>query len=131
MSTYSKVMQIVGLFGWLAISFIASAIGAVASLQADAFYIQLVRPNWAPPPSIFGPVWIVLYALMGIAAWLVWRVDGFRTAKVWAYSVPYSAGSQCFLELAVLRMAPGCVSVLGHTFAVAAHRSNAGRPSGA
>lgn len=31
------------------------------------------RPEWAPPSSVFGPVWTVLYALMGIAAWLVWR----------------------------------------------------------
>lgn len=82
MSSYSKVIQITGLIGWLAVSFIASAIGAVASLQAGSFYAQLVRPDWAPPPSIFGPVWIVLYALMGIAAWLVWRACGFRPAKV-------------------------------------------------
>jgi benzodiazapine receptor len=82
MSTYSKLMQITGLIGWLALSFIASAIGAVASLQAGSFYIQLVRPDWAPPPSIFGPVWTALYALMGIASWLVWRADGFRPAKV-------------------------------------------------
>lgn len=82
MSTYSKVMQIAGLIGWLAISFIASAIGAVASLQAGSFYIQLVRPDWAPPPSIFGPVWTAMYTLMGIAAWMVWRADGFRTAKI-------------------------------------------------
>jgi benzodiazapine receptor len=82
MSTYSKLMQIAGLIGWLGISFITSAIGAVASLQAGSFYIQLVRPDWAPPPSIFGPVWTALYALMGIAAWLVWRADGFHPAKV-------------------------------------------------
>lgn len=82
MSPYSKVMQFAGLIGWLAVSFIASAIGAVASLQAGSFYTQLVRPDWAPPPSIFGPVWTVLYALMGIAAWLVWRARGFRPAKV-------------------------------------------------
>jgi benzodiazapine receptor len=82
MSTYSKLMQITGLIGWLTLSFIASAIGAVASLQAGSFYIQLVRPDWAPPPSIFGPVWTALYALMGIASWLVWRADGFRPAKV-------------------------------------------------
>jgi tryptophan-rich sensory protein len=82
MSTYSKAMQITGLIGWLAISFTASAIGAVASMQSGPFYVQLVRPDWAPPPSIFGPVWTVLYALMGIAAWLVWRNDGFRPAKI-------------------------------------------------
>ena len=82
MSKKSKVMEIAGLIGWLAITFIASAIGAFATLQAGSFYIQLVRPDWAPPPSIFGPVWTALYAIMGIAAWLVWRTDGFRTAKV-------------------------------------------------
>ncbi|HAR95879.1 MAG TPA: sensory protein [Deltaproteobacteria bacterium] len=81
MSNYSKAVQIAGLVGWLAVSFTASAIGAVASLQAGSFYIHLVRPDWAPPPSIFGPVWTALYALMGVAAWLVWRADGFRPAK--------------------------------------------------
>ena len=82
MSPYSKGIQIAGLIGWLAVSFLASAIGAVATMQAGSFYTQLARPDWAPPPSIFGPVWTVLYALMGIAAWLVWRVGGFRSARV-------------------------------------------------
>jgi len=70
--------QILGLVAWLAVSFAASIIGAVASIQAKAFYGQLVQPAWAPPPGVFGPVWTVLYALMGIAAWLVWRSGGFR-----------------------------------------------------
>jgi benzodiazapine receptor len=65
--------QILGLAGWLALAFAAAAVGAVASVQAVSFYAQLVRPAWAPPASVFGPVWSVLYALMGIAAWLVWR----------------------------------------------------------
>ena len=65
----------------MAASFIAAAIGSAASIQAGSFYTQLVRPDWAPPPDIFGPVWTVLYALMGIAAWLVWRVAGFRAAR--------------------------------------------------
>jgi tryptophan-rich sensory protein len=61
------------LFGWLAVSFTASAIGAIASVNARTFYQQLDRPSWAPPGSIFGPVWTFLFALMGIAAWLIWR----------------------------------------------------------
>lgn len=81
MSPPTKRKQIVGLVGWLIISFVAAAIGGVASIQAGTFYTQLVRPDWAPPPSIFGPAWTVLYALMGIGAWLVWRVAGFRGAK--------------------------------------------------
>lgn len=77
-----KNQQIVGLVGWLLVSFAAAAIGSAASIQAGPFYGQLERPEWAPPASVFGPVWTVLYALMGIAAWLVWRIDGFRGA--WA-----------------------------------------------
>jgi tryptophan-rich sensory protein len=81
MAPLSKKKQIVGLVSWLFVSFVAAAIGAAASIQAGAFYSQLARPDWSPPPSVFGPVWTVLYALMGIAAWLVWRVGGFRAAR--------------------------------------------------
>jgi translocator protein len=82
MAQLSVQKQVVGLVGWLVVSFVAAAIGGAASVQAGPFYTQLVRPDWAPPPSTFGPVWTVLYALMAIAAWLVWRVAGFRAAKV-------------------------------------------------
>lgn len=81
MAPLTKRKQIVGLVGWLISSFIAAAIGGAASIQAGPFYMQLARPDWAPPPSIFGPVWTVLYALMGVAAWLVWRAGGFRAAR--------------------------------------------------
>jgi tryptophan-rich sensory protein len=74
----SMTKQVIGLMGWLGVSFAASAAGAVASIQAKTFYSQLVQPEWAPPPGVFGPVWMVLYTLMGIAAWLVWRGGGFR-----------------------------------------------------
>ncbi len=48
--------------------------GAAGGLVTDpSFYRELVRPTWAPPPWLFGPVWITLYALMGTAASLVWR----------------------------------------------------------
>lgn len=73
--------QILGLAGWLLVTFIAAAIGAVASINAGAFYAQLVRPVWAPPASLFGPVWTGLYILMGVAAWLVWRADEFRVTR--------------------------------------------------
>jgi tryptophan-rich sensory protein len=81
MSTLNKREQILGLVGWLIVVFVAAAIGALASAQAGPFYAQLARPDWAPPASLFGPVWSVLYALMGIAAWLVWRERGFHQAR--------------------------------------------------
>ena len=73
----SMVKQVFGLVGWLVVSFTASAIGAMASIQAKSFYGQLIQPDWAPPAGVFGPVWSVLFALMGVAAWLVWRAGGF------------------------------------------------------
>ena len=81
MRPLTKQSQFLGLAGWLIVSFIAAAIGGAASVQAGPFYAQLVHPDWAPPGSVFGPVWTVLYVLMGIAAWLIWRIAGFRAAR--------------------------------------------------
>ena len=61
------------LVGWLLLSFAAAAIGAIASANAPDFYGQLSRPAWAPPAWLFGPVWTVLYVLIGLSAWMVWR----------------------------------------------------------
>lgn len=74
--------QALGLAGWLAASFVTGGIGAVASASAASFYGGLAQPSWAPPAWVFGPVWTVLYILMGVAAWLVWREHGFRGAAV-------------------------------------------------
>lgn len=60
----------------LLFAFAAGGLGAIASVDAASFYAQLSKPGWAPPAWVFGPVWSVLYALMGIAAWLVWRRRG-------------------------------------------------------
>jgi tryptophan-rich sensory protein len=70
-----------GLVGWILFSFAAAAIGGLASAGAGSFYAELSRPAWAPPAWLFGPVWTVLYLLIGIAAWLVWRERGFAGAR--------------------------------------------------
>ncbi|MEO5700115.1 MAG: TspO/MBR family protein [Casimicrobiaceae bacterium] len=71
-----------GLLGWLLLSFAAGGLGALASADAAAFYAALARPSWAPPAWLFGPVWSVLYVLMAVAAWLVWRREGWAGARV-------------------------------------------------
>lgn len=78
--------NVLGLAGWAAITFIAAALAALASTNAPTFYAGLVRPEWAPPARVFGPVWTALYALMALAAWLVWRRRGFRGAR-WALAL--------------------------------------------
>lgn len=74
--------QVLGLVGWLLLAFAAAATGAIASVGAGSFYEQLARPPWAPPAWLFAPVWTVLYLMMGVSAWLVWRGSGFSRARV-------------------------------------------------
>ncbi len=71
------------LCAWIAVPLAAGAIGAIASIAAPDFYRSLARPGWAPPAWLFGPVWTLLYVLMGVAAWLVSRTP------------PGSARSRC------------------------------------
>lgn len=60
------------LAGWIALAAIAGAVGSFATFDSREFYASLERSAWAPPGSVFGPVWTTLYLLMGIAAWLAW-----------------------------------------------------------
>ncbi|MEZ4621146.1 MAG: TspO/MBR family protein [Caldilineaceae bacterium] len=60
----------------LAAPFTAALIGNLATGRfRSGWYRNLKKPSWNPPSWLFGPVWTVLYALMGIASWLVWRED--------------------------------------------------------
>lgn len=70
-----------GLAVCLGTAYTAAVIGGGATVRAGAFYTELTRPDWAPPGWLFGPVWSLLYTLMGIAAWLVWRKRGWRNAR--------------------------------------------------
>lgn len=56
----------------------ASALGGLASASSAEVYRRLEQPAFAPPSWVFGPTWTLLYALMAIAAWLVWRTGPGR-----------------------------------------------------
>lgn len=58
--------------------------GYATARGVSNWYPTLVKPSFNPPAWLFGPVWTVLYIMMGVAAFLVWRrgldVDGVRIA---------------------------------------------------
>ena len=93
MTARSLPSQALGLVGWLLVAFATAGVGAVASVDAAAFYSQLSRPSWAPPAWLFGPVWSVLYALMGVAAWLVWRAPGPKGVALGLFAAQLTANA--------------------------------------
>lgn len=71
-----------GLF--LGASFAAAALGGVTTAgSVRDWYPTIAKPSWNPPSWIFGPVWTALYAMIAVAAWLVWRRVGWGGALVW------------------------------------------------
>lgn len=71
------------LIAFLAISFGVAALGSLATIQnVDGWYADAEKVFWNPPNAVFGPVWTVLYTLMSVAAWLVWRQSAAEPAAV-------------------------------------------------
>jgi tryptophan-rich sensory protein len=54
---------------------------AVVATSVDTWYADLAKPPFNPPDRLFGPVWTVLYVLMAIAAWRVWRAADRDTRR--------------------------------------------------
>ena len=63
------------------IPFLASAIGGFfTSSSVLTWYVDLIKPSFNPPSWIFGPVWTILYLMMGVALYLVWiKKEGRNT----------------------------------------------------
>jgi benzodiazapine receptor len=63
-----------GLLGFVLICVLAATVGGAATVASvRTWYPTLRKPSWNPPARLFGPVWSVLYLMMAVAAWLVWR----------------------------------------------------------
>jgi tryptophan-rich sensory protein len=74
MNPRNRAMDLIALALFVALCLGVGALGAaVTQTSVATWYANLVKPSFTPPDRVFGPVWTVLYLLMAIAAWRVWR----------------------------------------------------------
>lgn len=69
------------------LSLIVFVAAAVAAASAGAIFRpgrwyreELAKPPWRPPDWLFGPVWMVLYAMIAVSGWLVYEAAGLAGA---------------------------------------------------
>lgn len=80
--TQNRTRDMLGLIVSLALCYAVMAVAGIATAATVGTWFQaLVQPSFRPPDWLFAPVWFVLYTLMGVAAWRVWRIAGFSGAR--------------------------------------------------
>ena len=73
--------DLLGLLLFLGLCFGAAILGSrVAEPALREWYAGLAKPPWTPPGWVFGPVWAILYPLIAVAGWTVWREGRSRVA---------------------------------------------------
>lgn len=78
-----KSTRWIGLAIFIAICLGAGGLGAIATTpEIEGWYKTIEKPTWNPPDDVFGPVWTTLYLMMAMAAWLVWKPAGLKSAAM-------------------------------------------------
>ena len=73
-ATHRGIRSALALVLFLASAFAVAGLGTLATIQnVDGWYADADKAFWTPANTVFGPVWTVLYSLMSVAAWLIWR----------------------------------------------------------
>ncbi len=84
----TRLGQVGGLVIWLVLCYAIAGLGGYfTSLGLKGYYDFLRKPDWTPPGYIIGMVWNVLFAMMAVAAWLVWRRVGWFHWAVVAFLI--------------------------------------------
>lgn len=69
-----KLSKVLKLVVSLLVAELAGLIGSIFTVAAvSTWYPTLVKPVLNPPSWVFAPVWNLLFVLMGLAAWIIWK----------------------------------------------------------
>ena len=89
-----KKIKITDLLIFIVTAELVGALSALLSGDFKSFYADIIRPPLSPPSWLFPAVWAVLYALMGISVYIIWRDNDSEIRKATALKL-------YFLQLAV------------------------------
>ena len=113
----------IAMAGAVAVCFVAAALGGVLTEPNLRWYAGLAKPGFTPANAVFPIVWTILYAMMAVAAWMVWRRgaegDERRTALIffgiqlalgvlwsfvffWLHQIGYAMGGILLLLFAIV-----------------------------
>jgi translocator protein len=56
--------------------------GLLTNTQNNLWYDRIAKPSWNPSGYLFGPVWTILYLLMGISLWIIWKSNAPEGQKM-------------------------------------------------
>jgi tryptophan-rich sensory protein len=68
---------------FILLCFIVELIGSLWTKQTVlTWYPMLTKPSWTPPSWVFGPVWSLLYIMIGVSGWLIYRSESSRKRTI-------------------------------------------------
>lgn len=93
----SGTKDAVGLMVSLAIALGVTGLSSLALFNtSESWYASAHATLWTPPPSALGPVWLVIYGLMAVSAWLIWRLpvssERYRVLAFYTGQLALNAG---------------------------------------
>jgi len=81
MTKSSKTQSWLPLLGFLAVCYVVFGFGGL--FQPGDWYESLERAPWSPPNIAFPIVWVILYALIAISGWLIYRQQNTKLLGLW------------------------------------------------
>jgi tryptophan-rich sensory protein len=111
---------------FLAAVMAVAVLGGLSASGVSEEYAALEQPAFAPPSWLFGPVWTVLYLMIGVAGWLLWRPRGWNPiVTLWCVQLAlnlawtplfFAAGLRglALVDIVLLAVAVAATILLGH-----------------